>query len=350
MNKQHGMSLVELMISLVLSLTVIAGISSLFLHMKKTNQIQRAMATMADDSSYVQEVLQKEIRRTGGLRSPSDTNGGADKIFLWSDNVLGPRRNFDLLGMGLKFEGEEYIKGDATSPANDAFLIRYQLLDAQDLSANFNTVSSNSNSPCTQNILSNPLDQIDPLVFPVDPLNSLDPALVGDPESVPHVVSIYFYLRPDLPNHPNDLILSCTAQRERVNTAATTATCIKNCTSTSNFTPNPAINPVDLINNVVKFEVSYGVDPGADGSADYYVDAATIPVGSPELWLDIVSVRLSFVIRSEEKFLRNDPPDPVLNPPVAYTLNGVPHPPPVGDQRQLYKVFTTTIALRNHLL
>jgi prepilin-type N-terminal cleavage/methylation domain-containing protein len=120
---QHGMTLVELMISMVLSLGLIAGIGSLFLHMQKTNKIQRALATTADESSYVQEVLQKEIRRTGGLRSRSDNNGTEDDVFLARNNRLDS---------GLDFGGGEYIKGDATSPVNDAFVIRYQLLDAQD--------------------------------------------------------------------------------------------------------------------------------------------------------------------------------------------------------------------------
>lgn len=301
MNTQRGMTLVELLISMVLSLGIIAGISSLFGHMQKSSKIQRAMATMADDGSYVLEVLQKEIRRTSGLRSQSDINGTDDRIFLWPNNVLNT---------GLNFAGEEYIKGDATSPVNDAFMIRYQLLDANDLSAAAGT--SNGSSPCTQNVL----------------LDSGE-----DPSSQNHVVSLYFYIRSDV-DHPEHLTLSCTAKRELIDTATTSATCLKNCESP------PADAPVDLISNAVLLNVSYGVDPDNDKSANYYTDAATLTAVSP-LWLDVISVRFSIVLRSEEKFLRDSS--------VAYTLDGVGHTPD-DDQHQLYKVFTSTVALRNRLL
>ena len=70
MNKQQrGVTLIELMISMVLGLALIAGVSSLFLQMQKSNRVQRALGAMTDESSYVQEVLQKEIRRADGLRS-----------------------------------------------------------------------------------------------------------------------------------------------------------------------------------------------------------------------------------------------------------------------------------------
>ena len=303
MNKQQcGVTLIELMISMVLGLALIAGVSSLFLQMQKSNRVQRALGAMADESSYVQEVLQKEIRRTDGLRSKSDINGTADKVFI-------PRNN--ILASGLTMGIEEYIKGDATTPTNDSFVIRYQLLDANDLTA---AVSSNGSSPCTQNVLL---------------------AAGEDPAVQEHVVSVYFYL--------NAGTLSCTAQRamqDIKNTPiGTPETCIANCTSTTNYAPLTG-QAVDLISNVVKLKLSYGVDDdiggGRDNAANYYVDAASVPAGK---WKDIVSVRLSVVVRSAA--------DNLTDTIVPYTIDGTSVTP---TDHRLYKVFTTTIALRNRLL
>ncbi|SJM93342.1 PilW family protein [Crenothrix polyspora] len=310
MNKQqHGMTLVELMVSMTLSLSLIAGIGSLFSHTQKSNRIQRAMATMADDSSYVQEVLQKEIRRTGGLRSRSDAAGTNDRIFLTHNNVLNTEPTLaptvPLLVTNIDFSGSEYIKGDATSPPNDAFAIRYQLLDNQDLSAG---AASNGSSPCTQNIL-------------------LDPG--EDPSVIEHVANVYFYL--------NGTTLSCVAQRTLPNTSGgggATETCAKNCMSTTDF--HSTDTSVGLISNAIKLVMRYGVDSDADNAANYYADATQVTTA---LWQHVVSIRLSVVVRSEEDFLTNTH--------LSYQVEGTSY---TATDYRLYKTFVTTIALRNQLL
>lgn len=327
MNKQHGMSLVELMIGMVLSLSVIAGVGSLFLNMKKSNQIQRAMATMADDSSYVQEVLQKEIRRTGGLRSRSDSSGAKDRIFLGHNDVL----DSSALVSQLNFSASEHIKGDATLPVNDAFAIRYQLLDSNDLGSG---TASNGSSPCTQNVLLNTGE--DPITHVC--LSNVYPLTCGeDPgaEGKEQVVSVYFYL------DDNTNTLSCVAQRtkpDNSNLPGATETCVKNCTNPSTTNLTTADVPVELIHNVVKLTLTYGVDDAPlDGAANYYTDAANVSLANK--WADVISVRLSVVVRSDENNLTNK----IMN----YTVDGVPYTP---TDHRLYKVFTTTIALRNQLL
>ncbi len=185
-------------------------------------------------------------------------------------------------------------------------------MDAQDLSA---ATASNGSSPCTQNVL---LD------------NGEDPSLQE------HAVSVYFYL--------NGTTLSCTAQRAEQDIAqygANNEWCAKNCITPSTQPPATAADfapvdaPVALISNVVKLALSYGVDPDGDNAANYYADAATIPAGS---WQDIISVRLSVVVRSAEDFLTST----ILD----YNVDGVAYTP---DDHRLYKVFTTTIALRNQI-
>ena len=303
MTQQRGISLIELLISMVLSLTVIAGVGSLFFQMQKSNKIQRALASMADESSYVQEILQKEIRRTGGLRSRSDRNGTDAKIFLSHTNLLGSAA---ILGTGINLGGAEYIKGDATATSNDAFVIRYQLLDATDLSPTAS--GSNGSSPCTQDVLL---------------------ASGEDPADKEHVVNVFFYL--------SNGILKCTAQRHVQDIKNTTPeSCAANCTtpnSTSDF--SPVKTPIELTNNIVRFAIRYGVDSTHDGAADYYTDAATVPSAN---WIDVISIRLTFAISSADDYLRND----ISN----YVVEGVSYTP---TDHRIYKVFTTTIALRNQI-
>jgi Tfp pilus assembly protein PilW len=315
MNKQQrGATLIELMISMVLSLGLIAGISSLFLQMQKSNKIQNALGSMADESSYVQEVLQKEIRRTGGLRERSDRNGSRDKVFLGTpvDNA-----HQNMLGSVVDYWQGQYILGDPGSPANDELVIRYQLLDDQDLGG---ADPSNGNSPCTQHVL-------------------LDAG--EDPATTVHVVTVAFKLNGGL---------ICSAQRETVDVtagASGVASCVKNCTSATNFTPDANIATVSLVSNVAKLAVSYGIDSDAtaDNAANYYVPANTVAtlvfpgVTAGNAWQRVVSVRLSLVMQSAE--------DHLTDTIVPYEFNGATITP---TDHRLYRVFTTTIALRNILL
>lgn len=350
MNKEQGTTLIELMVGLVLSLGLIAGIGSLFLNMQKSNRIQRTMATMADDSGYVLEVLQKEIRRTGGLRSRSATTGTDDRIFVTHNNLLNTAIGITpTLTTNINFSDREYIKG-STLGGNDAFAIRYQLVDKNDLA---DDTTSNGSSPCTQNILLNDVDTANEEVD-TDYGDDDDDSKEDDPNLEAHVANVYFYL--------NGSTLSCAAQRTLPDTGSPGAqeTCAENCTNTANL---PAVNSsVALIGNVVTLVMRYGVDSDADNAANYYTDAATVPTvaSCPALnginescWKHIVSVRLSVVVRSEEHHL--------TNAPMPYTIEGVTFIPPdleytVGGvtistpDLRIYKVFTTTIALRNQLI
>ena len=317
-NKQSGLTLIELMISLVLSLALIASISSLFVQMQKSNKVQRGVSGMADESSYVQEVLQKEIRSTGRLRSRTDTDGTNDRVFLDA-----PDSN-NVLASGLNLGNSEYIKGNTDANANDQLLIRYQLLDEFDLRAG--TVS-NGSSPCTQDILTLPSDLI--ASGPPD-------TLAGDPATEVHVVTVRIWL--------TGTTLTCQAQRQKIDilkAVAQQSQCLKNCNapgSYGDFTPNAGLNPIQIISNVVKLQLRYGVDTNNDTAADYYVNAASVPLAN---WANVVSVRMTVVVRSDDKFIRDAA--------VAYSIDGTNYTP-ADDQHQLYKVFTTTIALRNQLM
>ncbi|EIC29153.1 MULTISPECIES: PilW family protein [Methylomicrobium] len=288
-NWQTGATLIELMISLVLGLALIASISSLFLQMQKINRSQRALNNMTDDARYVQEILQKEIRRTGGLRSRMDNDGIISRVFLDEDVIEIPDT-----GISFDLNAAEYVKGvSQDNPANDAFVIRYQLLDADDLSpANL----SNSSSPCTVNSL-------------------LDTG--EDPAEAVHVVRIYFFV--------NNGSLLCTSQRSVAGVCNTDSG--KNCALTD--------MPVTLIENVQSLTVLYGIDADADHAANYYAEAAGV---EPDVWQNVVSMRLSVVLKSENTHLVQQ-----VRP---YKVEETEITP---SDHSLYRVFTTTIALRNQL-
>jgi type IV pilus assembly protein PilW len=96
-----------------------------------------------------------------------------------------------------------------------------------------------------------------------------------------------------------------------------------------------------LIGGVRNMQVLYGVDTDADGSANRYANATNVE--TDDAWEDVVSVRIGLLVSSGEFKVgaidksRSDKDYQVLDETI--TVNA-------GDN-QLYRVYSTTIALRN---
>lgn len=302
-NKQIGVTLIELLISMTLSLALIAGISSLFVQMQKSNKIQTAVTGIMDDSRYVQEVIQKEVRRTGGLRAPNDSNGRGSKVYLALNDPF-PGSALDFLAPNIADPGltkGEYVKG-AKVGSNDEIIFRYQLVDKLDLS---DADPANSSSPCTSGLVLGPND---------------------DPAVNIYVVTLYMYVR--------NGSLMCQSRRDTIDPL--------NPGIYSAAAPNPVIQTeTELVGNVQQMSVTYGVDSVSGdkiSAATYYTSAATLDAAVAPSWVSVVSLRISLAMKSAEKNVV-----PTIMP---YTIDGATVTP---TDRNLYRVFTTTIALRNQL-
>ena len=114
-----------------------------------------------------------------------------------------------------------------------------------------------------------------------------------------------------------------------------------------NGRPSGGDNPQELVEGVENMQVLYGVDRSNDYAADCYVSAAGFPTTTPpssnctnsNRWRDVVSVRLSLLLRTPE--------DHLSTKPVQYTYDGAVVSDP-GDYR-LRRVFTTAVNLRNRV-
>jgi type IV pilus assembly protein PilW len=89
-----------------------------------------------------------------------------------------------------------------------------------------------------------------------------------------------------------------------------------------------------LIEGVEDLQVLYGEDTDGNGNPDIYRSAAAVAS-----WADVVSVRVSLLVRSAEPFVLTEQQN------LAWTGRAID-----TTDRRLRQVFTTTIALRNRLL
>jgi type IV pilus assembly protein PilW len=293
---QRGQSLVELLISLVLGLTVSAGISELFIQIQETYRTQHALSYMMEDGRYVLEIMSKELRQTGFLRNKLAIDGKADQLFRAEPAVL----ESETISPQIDLAQKEFIHG----AIKDAFVLKYQLNNKYDLSA---TDPNNSLSPCVQNL-------------------TLDSG--EDPETQAHVVTTYFYVKNDSDNIPT---LYCSAKREIV--TIDDVTCVKpaNCSKTM-----PTGLPI--VSNVEKLVVKYGIKTDPNGTPDNKLDDEYYYVSANEVidWTQVIAAKLFVVMRSEY--------DGLTQKAATYRIEDSTYK---ATDHRFYRVFSTTIAFRN---
>jgi type IV pilus assembly protein PilW len=100
--------------------------------------------------------------------------------------------------------------------------------------------------------------------------------------------------------------------------------------------------PVELVRGVEDLQITYGVDTDADGVANQYVSPATInalctAAGNNTCWRSVSSVRIALLLRSAE--------DNVVLQPQNYRFNGSSF---AASDKRLRREFLTIVALRNY--
>ena len=126
--KQGGMTLIELVISMLLSLFLIAGMSQIFMQSQKNFAIERNLSDMTEDAVFVLDLLSKSLSLAGY------SSDGKMDLFKADTAVIGSKMNFNQ---------DEYIRG-----LDDELIYRFKISDDKDL----------NNSLCTSSLKYNQND------------------------------------------------------------------------------------------------------------------------------------------------------------------------------------------------
>jgi len=308
-NRHLGFTLIELMITLLLSSMLIAAIGKVFIDSGNAFRKQKTLSYLVEDGRYAQLILAKELRRAGFLRSKHATGGLPKEIFIKDDNVFGSGINLAPIDPPIDARRDvlrEFIKGsfNKTGFAGDSFdinhlVIRYQLNDKSDLSTGATPFDA---SPCTEYI---------------------HLTAGEDPAKQKIVVTLFFQVNFD--KKTNAPVLYCTAKRRNLDFPADNKR-------------NPTSVAIPLISNVERLYVLYGVDTVDDkvAAANQYLRADQVTN-----WVNVVSTRIFLVLASEDKYIAYKAP--------SYSINGHTYTVTSPADKRIYKVFTTTIAMRNRL-
>lgn len=320
-NKQSGLSLVEVLIGIVLGLFLIGGAIQTFLITKTSYRFSDSLARVQENGRFALEIMSRDLRMTGfyGCASfdPANIN---DSII----NPSGTGYNVNLYSFAVPLDGSE----NSELNSSDRLILKGAMEDTYLLNAAAANVTAdfqiNAGSAISQS----------------------DVVAVGDCESI----DIFQVTNTDAPTtgtiehatsgvNPGNLVTTMSKVYGEDAQISRLFAIQYFIAAGTNGEPSlfRSINNIDeeLLSGVEDMQILYGEDTDGDGTPNRYVDAAT---GTLDM-ADVTSVRISLLIRSFE--------DQITEDPQVYTFNGA---TVTAADNRIRQVFTSTIGLRNRIL
>lgn len=330
--KQDGISLVEIMVALVISLFLLAGIVQVYIGNKATFTFTNALAEIQENGRFALDTMSQDLRLAsewGCIEfDPNDTSNINNQLsaatitgtfdsdfhdFVNEEAIEGLNEN-----LGLNGSDTITIRGGKPGQANVQSPFYAQ--GNSDL-----TVNDNGNIRANDFILVARCGTND-LLIPEE-------ADILQVDSVDNTVA-----------NQSTLSVNGAKSQQFENDAMvielqTVTYWIGNSTLATAGAPVPTLMRTEfgvdqeLIEGVEDMQILYGIDLGNDDFPDQYVTSDLVPD-----WNNVVSVRVMLLVRSSDQF--------VTDAPQTYTFNSVQTTP---ADRRIRQVFTTTIALRNRI-
>ncbi len=328
MKRQLGLSLVEILVALVISLFLLAGIVQVYTGNRATFSFTGALAEIQENGRYALDLMTQDLRlasnwgcivpRTGADSNVNDT--------LNPGTVPGYNATF------YDFLGEDPIEGTNNGGLNGSDTLRVR--GGKGRSAN---VEGPFFPATTQRLTVNGKSSISAGdIILVARCGEFDEGLYVAEADIHRVTAS------TLVNSDTQTELTLAANKSQ--TFQNDGIVIELQTVTYSIAAGASGEPAlfraefgaaaqELVEGVEDMQVRFGIDDDSDGYPNQFVEADAVVDFD-----DVVSLRLMLLVRSIDDF--------VTDAPQVYTFNGAQVTAP---DRRIRQVFTTTIALRNKL-
>ncbi len=337
---ERGLTLVEILVSLVIGLFLMGGIFRVYLANKEAYRLNDAMARLQENGRFAIEFLARDLRLAGyngcggRMRDVTSTlNPTTDPRFDFEDHIQGYEA--DGSGWSPSFDGQVI---DAPRAGSDILLVRGAFSDPVRITGQPNNTADcalgnaashtadlkvNDSRGLTAGDIVLATDCSHATIFQITNVNQ-NGNLVHNTGNV---------VAPG--NRTKDLG-ACYAGQGQLMKMETRIFYVRD-----NDRGQPALYrirgtgaPEELVEGVEQIQVRYGVDTDNDRSANKYATADQVTAAGE--WTRVVSLRVEMLLHSVE--------DQITTAPQPYTFDGTTSTP---DDRRLRRVFTTTVALRN---
>ena len=363
-HRQRGLSIVELMVTKVISLTLLAGVVQIFLSSKTTYRTQEALSRLQENARFAVSLVNRRVRLAGymGCLSIDDSsfttklNGGTDFAFDLGTPIEGFEANGT--GVGNSYSITASNPAPATSsggwtpaldadlvgraiPGSDVVVVRnasttsYPLVEPYQDSAGFFVRSPNQfavgdiliATDCVKSTAFQGTNVTDAGTTPggTDKTNIRHAMASMTPGNVTATWTESYQAGAELMRAETSIYY--------IGQGASGPSLFHRSLQTS--AGSSGLTSEELVEGVESMQIVFGEDTSADGSADAYRSAAAVAN-----WDNVVSLRIALLMRSNEE-VRMDPDTS------TYDLAGTIVNP--VDDRRLRDVVSTTITLRNRV-
>lgn len=345
-SRQRGLSLVELMIALALSMILVLAVGEVYVASRQTYRTQDALSRLQENARYAVETMSYDMRMAGQVGCSFDTTKDV--------NVLNTAAFGDLFGESLKgFEkgGSAAAPFTASLAMGDAVQL-FRASESPYLVKDHDQAASTFNFASTTDIVKDDIlvvtDCSHAAVF-----QASGPATAGT--TVVHAAggTSPGNCSAKLGPKPSDSD-PCTATMDYVTPSGPGfppgSRILRVMSKLYYIASNPAGEPAlyrqtiskglmvteEIVEGVEDMQIQYGVDTSADKSADNYVDA-----GGVADWSQVVSMRVSLLMRTAE--------NNVVTEPQTYKFPASATSGTTATDRRIRQVFTSTIGTRSRL-
>jgi type IV pilus assembly protein PilW len=338
--RQHGLTLVELMVALIAALVLMAGAVQVFIANKTTFRTQEGLARVQESGRYAIERIGRSVRGAGFF-------GCAGRNAV-TPNVLAsdPPADLAAFSTGIPVAGLDDVGASNTFNAaagTDVLTLRGAGDEGVGLTGNLTAINANIQ-------IGSGYDRFyqGDLVLVTDcqtadlirKTNQRGDEKADGKETIAHSNGSNIDNRLSKPYGADAYVLKPFAHSYFVKDAGRTNAAGKAIRSL--YRRDLAGNDAEIVEGIADLQVLYGVDRDANNSADQYMSATQ--VNGANAWGDVVSVRVSLLADSVEG---------VLQQRASYQfmpISSTPITPAEDDDRRLHQEFTGLFTLRNRTL
>jgi len=334
MKHQSGITVVEILVGLALSLIILAGVMHIFINNKQTYRVQEAFARLQENGRFATNFITKDLRMAGYVGCGGKISNPVNMADYYpppnGDDVADIVGNFFASGLeGFQTSDLPLALTDALTlttanvrPGTDIVRVKRATSTGVRLTGNMNTVNANVQLDAAT---ATGVFQDNDYLF----ISDCEAADVFVANNVSNSGTTTTIAHADSVNLGNFLSKPYQQDAEVYKFVATTYYIGYNeagepALFRQTLGNAASMNVEEIVEGVEDMQLLYGEDSDADGTPNRYVDSATVTD-----WNNIVSVRIELQVRSPE--------DNVAAKTTAY-----------GD-RKLRRTFTTSIAIRNRV-
>lgn len=320
---RNGFTLVELMISIVLSLVLTVVVAEVYLNSKKTYRVSDNLSRVQENGRYFLEELGRDIRMAGYV--------GCAKSVPITNNAIPVTSEWLAFGQAVNGYELPSVPGGLTTAEVLAGtdVIKVQRAIGGDVRLTGNFPPNNANVQIDSNLDNFVADDILMVVDCVaaDIFRATTVSSGGGKVTIPHAASTNSSPKLSRLYNKDAELLKLSTNIYYIGTGVSgcpTNTLCRKVLSGISLVVQP------LIDNAENLQIDYGEDTNNDDTANKFVNAAS--VGN---WGEVVSVRFSLLLRTGESTLADSAQ--------TYTFRGTTYP----ASRYLRRVYTETVTLRN---